>query len=211
MFDLTTSEDSSNAISSQESEDGHSLCDSLEFQTTRESGQEAPPASHIQSLQSLMEERKAKSIHGILRQYFWASSKSGILQQSLESRLQALFDGDGGMNSRWGLKGKTTPVRRRYCELTHSARPTSANGSIGVPTPAARDGKDISRSNAFLSQRKRHSPSLATRLLEQGAPWQAITPIYCLAMGYPLQWNACAPKATATPSSRKSPLPSSNA
>ena len=76
-------------------------------------------------------------------------------------------------------------------------------GYIGLPTPVARDGKDISRGRVYLSQRERHSPSLAIRLLSQGAPWEAITPVYALVMGYPLAWNAAQPTATAMPSSRK--------
>lgn len=49
-----------------------------------------------------------------------------------------------------------------------------------------------------------HSPSMATRLLERGVPWTAISTIYCLAMGFPSSWNALRSKGTAMPSSRKS-------
>jgi hypothetical protein len=171
----------------------------------------SPHASPIPSLQSLMVERKAKAIGAILRQFSYPSSASENLSRSLESRLRTRFLGGGGTNSPWRLSEKATPARRRFCELTPSVRTTRGNDSSGWPTPAARDGKDISRSNSFLSQRLRHSPSMATNLLTLGAPWQVITAVYCLAMGYPLLWNACAPKATATQSSRKSPRPSSNA
>lgn len=162
-----------------------------------------PPASPIPSLQSLMVERKAKVISGILRRFSWASSASANLQWSLENRLLQRFSGDGGTSSPWRLSVKATPLRRRYCELMPLKRATKENASTGWPTPAARDGKDISRSSAFLSQRNRHSPSMATRLLEQGAPWTVITAIYCLAMGYPSKWNDLRPMATEMPSSRK--------
>jgi hypothetical protein len=67
---------------------------------------------------------------------------------------------------------------------------TSATGFISLPTPCARDGKDISRSNAFLSQRKRHSPSLATRLLDSGHSWRVITAARSRARGYGNAINA---------------------
>ncbi len=211
MYGQTTLWDTGNATSSLESADGRSLCALPGCLTTTPPGPAPHLASPIPSLQSLMVERKAKAMGGILRQFSYPSSASGDLQLSLESKLRTRFLGDGGMNSPWRLKEKATPARRRFCELTPSAPPTRGSGSIGWPTPAARDGKDISRSNAFLSQRLRHSPSMATRWLTQGGPWQAITAVYCLAMGYPLLWNASRPMVTAMPSSRRARKPSSKA
>jgi hypothetical protein len=154
---------------------------------------------------------RAPALPPASRQFSFPSSESAALQRSLESRLEARLSGDGGTNSPWRLKGKATPARRRFCELTPSVPRTKGSGSIGWPTPAARDGKDISRSNAFLSQRLRHSPSMATRLLTQGAPWTVITAIYCLAMGFQSSWNVTPSTATAMRSSRKSRKSSSNA
>jgi hypothetical protein len=68
--------------------------------------------------------------------------------------------------------------------------PTAAKGSALLPTPAARDYRDLSAGKAFLSQRKRHSPSMATRLLERGVSWTAISTAYEVAMGLPSQWSA---------------------
>jgi hypothetical protein len=51
------------------------------------------------------------------------------------------------------------------------ASPIDGTGSALLPTPAARDFRDLSAGKAFLSQRKRHSPSLATKLLERGVHW----------------------------------------
>jgi hypothetical protein len=131
------------------------------------------------------------------------------LQWSLENRLRARFAEAGLMKPLATWKGLTTPAGRRLCQLALSEPNTNGSGSIGWPTPAARDGKDISRSTAFLSQRRRHSPSMATCLLERGVPWTVISAVYCLAMGYPLSWNETRLKATETQSYRRLPRPSS--
>ena len=159
---------------------------------------------------SLMAARKDKAIAAICGRSFMATSESNALQSSLASRLQARFAGGGGMTRPSTLSPRATPARRLYCELTLLEQTTRENASTGWPTPAARDGKDISRTTAYLAARKRHSPSMATRLLERGAHWTVITAIYCLAMGYPSRWNDLRPMATETPSSRKSRKPSSN-
>lgn len=57
-----------------------------------------------------------------------------------------------------------------------------------LPTPCARDSKDVSRGSVFLSQRKRHSPSIATQVLSAGRPWTTLLPAYLISMGYPLDW-----------------------
>lgn len=77
-------------------------------------------------------------------------------------------------------------------------------GSGSLPTPAARDFRDISKGEAFLSQRKRHSPSMATQLLERGVHWTAISTAYEIAMGFPFQWTVSGSKPSETPSSRRS-------
>ncbi len=69
------------------------------------------------------------------------------------------------------------------------ASPIDGTGSALLPTPAARDFRDLSAGKAFLSQRKRHSPSLATRLLERGVHWTMLSTAYEVAMGFPSQWS----------------------
>ena len=66
---------------------------------------------------------------------------------------------------------------------------TNESGYSLLPTPNARDFRDVSRSRAFLSQRRRHSPSLATTLLEAGADWTQLPHIYSAAMGFPREWS----------------------
>ena len=203
-FSQMISKATPNAISSPESPDGRSHSDLQESQTTDLFGQEVALASHIPSPTARMAERKAKAMNETIGLISSGSSESESLQQLLESKLRAQFLGLGGIAPQSILKAKRSPVRRRFCELAPSGRCTKDEDFIGWPSPAARDGKDISRSNAFLSQRARHQPSMATRLLEQGSPWTVITAIYCLAMGFPSQWNAARLKVSVTQLSRKS-------
>ena len=70
------------------------------------------------------------------------------------------------------------------------ASPIDGTGSALLPTPAARDFRDLSAGKAFLSQRRRHSPSLATKLLERGVHWTMLSTAYEVAMGFPSQWSA---------------------
>ncbi len=199
-----TSRDTTSAISLQESADGATPFVSLDGPMTDLFGREAPLASRTQSPALLMAERKAKAMNDTFGRPSAPSSHSVSLQRSLENKLRTRLPGDGSTPFVGTWKHSTTPVRRSYSQLVPSKTSMKESGYIGLPTPAARDGKDISRSNAFLSQRLRHSPSLATHLLTQGAPWTAITAIYALTMGYPLPWNDARPRDTATRLSRKS-------
>lgn len=82
---------------------------------------------------------------------------------------------------------------------------TRVNDYLSLPTPNARDGKDLSKTDAYLAARARHSPSLATTLLTQGVPWFRISMHYELAMGFPLGWSAAVYMDAETPSYPKSP------
>jgi hypothetical protein len=101
-------------------------------------------------------------------------------------------------------------VMRSGVAFLHSrpACPIAATASGLLPTPAARDYRDLSKGEAYLSARRRHSPSLATKLLELGVHWTAIGTAYELAMGYPSQWSVAELSHAATPSSRKCRKPS---
>ncbi len=193
-----------NAISSQESADG-AMHSGLQDGPMKDLfGQDLVPASLSVSAPLRMEERRAKTMNATFGRVSPPSSESNRLQSSLASKLQTRLSGDGLTKFSGIWKMKITPARRRFFQLLPSRRHMKESGFTGWPTPTARDGKDISTSNAFLSQRQRHSPSMATRLLERGAPWTVISAVYCLAMGYPLQWNEMRPRDTATQLSRKS-------
>ena len=209
LFDPKTSEGTSSATSSPASEDGATPSTWPDGRKSDQSGQPASHASPTPSLASLLAARKAKEMTAIFGRASSASSESLALMTSMASRLQAALSGAGGTVQRWILSLADTPLRRPYCELTPSGRTTREKGSSGVPTPAARDGKDLSSGTAYLAARKRHSPSLATLLLERGVPWQAIPAAYGSAMGYPSVWEEAASTATATQLSRRSPQLSS--
>ncbi len=184
-------------------------CNSSAGLKTGPSGRVRRRASPSASATSPTEVVKEKLTPGTLLPFSSGSSASVGLQLSLGNRLRQRWEKSGGMRPPASWKDVVTPARRRYCQLAPMVRSMKENGYSGVPTPAARDGKDISRSNAFLSQRLRHSPSLATRLLTQGVSWLVIAPAYCLAMGYPLLWNATSSAALEMPLSRRSPRSSS--
>lgn len=69
------------------------------------------------------------------------------------------------------------------------ALPIAASVSGLLPTPNARDGKDLSRTTAFLAARSRHSPSLSTEALLAGVAWQNVASLYEIAMGFPVLWT----------------------
>lgn len=198
--------DTLNVISSPESADGPMQLDLLDGPMIDHSGLGLAPANHSVSPMLPMGGPREHQTHGIFSRTLYGSSFAENLRKSLESRSRELSNGAGSMSFVVSWRKLSTPSGRWYLQLETRAQSTYGEGSTGWPTPTARDGRDISRSNAFLAVRQRHSPTMATRLLEQGAPWRAITAIYCLAMGYPLQWNGLRPKVTATPLSQKWPL-----
>lgn len=73
-----------------------------------------------------------------------------------------------------------------------------------LPTPMARDWKDLSRNGVFLSQLRRSGPSLVAILMNNGVSWWKIAFYYEAAMGYPYQWTKVGLRERATQSSRKS-------
>lgn len=62
-------------------------------------------------------------------------------------------------------------------------------GSGLLPSPCARDGKDVSSTLVHLASRRRHQPSAATKLLESGLHWSMISEAYARIMGFPSRWN----------------------
>src|SRR6185503_11982131 len=203
----TISEDSHNATSSPAAADGRLPCDSRESLTPSLFG----PHHVTVNRGALQEKNRAIKTNATFGRVSFGSSQSANLQRCLENKLRERFVGDGSTEPSMILRKRVTPAGRRLCELVPLARTMNASGSSLWPTPAARDGKDLSRTTAYLAARTRHSPSMATRLLGQGAPWRVITGIYCLAMGYPSKWNETRLKSTAMQSFHKSRKPSSKA
>ncbi len=131
LFDLRTSPDSSNAISSQAFSDGPTRCASLAGPTISPSGpprvrasRSAPPDS-VAELPTIATSGPSCS----------SSSASAALQYSLESRLRALTDGRGSTLYRLTWKAQATPSGRPICALLASAPRTSASASTSSPWP----------------------------------------------------------------------------
>ncbi len=210
MSDLMICEATRSAISSPESASGHSPYAWPVGTTLDLFGRDLAPASRS-ALQPSRTSELASTTPAISSRPGSISSASADLSFALVSRLEAAMASHGSTAFSITWNRRATPAQRQLPVQLARARITSETDFTSLPTPCARDGKDISRSNAFLSQRKRHSPSLATRLLDSGHSWQVITAAYCLAMSLPLQWNDAAPAATATRSTRAKPQSSSNA
>lgn len=100
----------------------------------------------------------------------------------------SLIEGSDKFSDRWPRSGSM----RNGTVFQHamSGITMSATGYLSLPTPAARDGKDLSRTEAYLSQRERHSPSMCTILLLGGTPWFHVSYHYEREMGFPSQWSA---------------------
>jgi len=81
------------------------------------------------------------------------SSKSAALQSSLVSKLQAKTQTLGSTLYKLTWKQWVTPSGRSRSRLRASALRTSETGSIGWPTPAARDWISASGSPEFLAGR----------------------------------------------------------
>lgn len=202
---------SRNATSSQASGAGPTHSDLRECQTMNPSGLEAAHASRGAKEISRRKVAEDLATRGIYGRRGMGSSMSIALQSSLESRLRTQWEKDGGTSLPAIWKKRITPAGRSYCQLALTVRTMRGKDCSGWPTPAARDGKDLSRSNAHLAARARHSPSIVTRLLVLGAPWPVISLIYCLAMGYPSAWHEGRLRAMAMQSSLKSRRRSSGA
>src|SRR3569623_816594 len=204
MSNHTTCEVIRNVTGSLALVDGPTLFDLLDGPQIAPVGPPVCPANHSRSRQSTRKlPPKVRPTIATYCPFLSRSLRSASLQSSLESKCETQLSGVGSMKHSGRWKTLVTPAGRSLRQLSLRARDMSESGFPGWPTPAARDGRDISRSIAFLSQRKRHSPSMATRLLEQGAPWTVSTAVYCIAMGYPSSWNDTRLKATAPPSPRK--------
>lgn len=204
MSDLPILSATPNVISSPVLGDGAVLSDLPDGLPANQFGPLLYPVNPFRSPMSLTGEERESTIPDTYCPPLSVSFESLALTSSLANKLQKRLIGDGSTNSSVALSFKSTPLGQSYCQLDCSGPIISGKDYFGWPTPAARDGRDISRSNAFLSQRKRHSPSLATVFLERGGLWTMITNLYCLAMGYPLSWNELRLKASVTLSSRKS-------
>jgi hypothetical protein len=133
MYDPTTSQDTHSAISSPESADGPTRCDSPDGPTTVPSG---PEVVHVnlsarQALEAGLTTRDTFGLTGV------GSLRSEALQLCLESRLRARMDVDGSPEYALTWKHWIMPSGAPICALRARARPISDSDYFGWPTPMA--------------------------------------------------------------------------
>jgi hypothetical protein len=137
MSNRQISKDLHSAIFSQELEGGAGLCKSRGGVQTDLFGQEALHASHSHLL-----ERKAV---GATTETYGPSgsisSKSAILQQSLESKLAHQLDTDGSIERKSIWNRATTPSGRLYFRLRALERRIDGKDFGSWPTPVTSDAK----------------------------------------------------------------------
>ena len=128
-----TSEITTNAISSQESADGHAQLDLLEWLTMRGYGPDHAPASRS----APQESSEAPTTSGTCGQSSRGSSRSADLQRSLESRLRVALGAIG--SPEYALTWKTWTMRSGPPICALRALPPRTFGSVctGWPTPNA--------------------------------------------------------------------------
>ena len=136
MFGETTLPGTASATSSPASEDGPTPSGSRASRTKPRSGREVAPASPSR-WQDAERERLTSDTFGPL---FTASSPSGALQSSLESKLRARMACYGSPEYVLTWKGVDMPSGPPICRLRASARRTSGSGSTGWQTPSVADG-----------------------------------------------------------------------
>ena len=131
--DRTTCADTTNAISSPESEDGVTRSDLPVGMIRDLFGQAPAPASPSASPAS----GGAMRMSGTSGQNSGVSSRSAALQSSLASRLRARMDVNGSPEYALTWRRWDMPSGPAIFALLASARRTSGNGCIGWQTPTA--------------------------------------------------------------------------
>lgn len=107
---------------------------------------------------------------------------------SLKTSQTCLMDnGEIGLSEFCGIFPRSGTMRNgTVFQHPNLAQTTTEIGSGLLPTPNARDGKDLSRTTGFRAARKRHTPSLATELLQASLQWTLMANAYEQIMGLPL-------------------------
>lgn len=188
------SNDTSNATSLQELEDGHTPLNLRDGHQSGLFGQDHVLVNHS----AARENKKEKTMNDTCGPSGLTSSASAALQQSLASKLVARLPTGGLTMFIKGWKQKVTPAGRRYCQLAVSVRPISVIDCGLWPTP-----REFMHKDAKTDRGKANLGEVVyglTALMESKGSLNPQFP--CWLMGFPQEWLNYAPLET--PSSRKS-------
>lgn len=178
MLDPANSPDSHNAISSQESEFGHTPCVNQDGPIAALFGQALARAN--------LSARQAKEMgfltSGTYGQHGSTSLPNAPLTLSLANKLQAMTDWAGSTLFKLTWKQRVTPGGQLICALRASVRRTSDNDCGSWPKPQAIDGSGKARAPRFKpdGQRDPNNPG-SWRADLKDAPY--------LIMGKPPEWE----------------------
>ena len=129
-----------NVTSSPESEDGHSHCNSQEYQQVQDCGPEVPRVNHLVP----QENNSDSSTRDTSRQSSSISSASAALQSSLGNKLRQQLENRGCAIYKLTWREKTTPSGLPYYQLAASAHRTKETDSSlersNWPSPCAQNG-----------------------------------------------------------------------
>ena len=136
-------------------------------------------------------------------------SASQRLTSALASRFRELTDWSGSPEYTLTWSRSRIASGLLISHLRRSGRRMSGQGFTGWPTPTTRDWKDVSKNGkAYEASKERNQPSAVTEAYQRGYTSAQLPYLYAMLMGYPDQWVISKPSAT--PSSHKSPPPSSD-
>ncbi len=205
MFDLLTLPATPSAISLPASADGRLPCVSPAGPMTASSGPAPVPASPI--LPPPMSGSVGLMTPAISGPSGSVSSSPSALTQSLASRLTTALPGSTERLLTWSRR--TLPSGRSIFRLVPSMRPTSECALSLWPTPTVQDAENkagpsqwVRNTWALNVQVVAHSLGVTSRPESLDDIGGLAPGFACWLMGYPAEWDACAP--TETRSSRKS-------
>jgi len=174
-------------------------CGSPDGQMINQSG---PAPVHVSRFRAL-ESKKAMPTSDTCGPLFTHLSPSADLQSSLESRLRDRMDASGSPEYVLTWKQQTMPAGLPIYLLRASARRTTDRAFTGWPTPTARDGQRGAQlprewdTGVPLSQAVIEVfGTVSKRMKETTGVYGALAPEFALwLMGYPPEWESCAPPA----------------